>query len=113
MGHEHTRHWKRRPARVASELAKSLSNLGRGSQLLGYAVDSLCKQRVLSALRITGRWLDLESDQDLQRWLKNVKRGSRVHAGIVRRQLSRVCELLSTVEEARSERTRPTPGMKP
>jgi len=37
---------------------KSFSSLERGSQLLGYAADSQYKQRELSALQSTGRWLD-------------------------------------------------------
>jgi hypothetical protein len=47
--------------------------------------------------------LDFEKDQDLQRWLRNVRRGSPVHAEIVRRQLGRLCELLSTTPEGMVE----------
>ena len=45
------------------------------------------------------KYLDFENDQDLQRWLRNVRRGSPVHAEIVRRQLGRICELLSTTPD--------------
>jgi hypothetical protein len=45
------------------------------------------------------KYLDFEKNQDLQRWLRNVRRGSPVHAEIVRRQLGRLCELLSTTPE--------------
>ena len=45
------------------------------------------------------KYLDFENDQDLQRWLRNVRRGSPVHAEIVRRQIGRVCELLSTTPD--------------
>jgi hypothetical protein len=45
------------------------------------------------------KYLDFENDEDLQRWLRNVRRGSPVHAEIVRRQLGRVCELLSTTPQ--------------
>jgi len=41
------------------------------------------------------KYLDFENDEDLQRWLRNVRRGSPVHAEIVRRQPGRVYELLS------------------
>jgi len=45
------------------------------------------------------KYLNFENDPDLQRWLRNVRRGSPVHAEIVRRQLGRLCELLSTTPE--------------
>jgi len=45
------------------------------------------------------KYLNFEKNQDLQRWLRNVRRGSPVHAEIVRRQLGRLCELLSTTPE--------------
>ena len=45
------------------------------------------------------KYLDFEKDEDLQRWLRNVRRGSPVHAEIVRRQIGRVCELLSTTPD--------------
>jgi hypothetical protein len=42
------------------------------------------------------KYLYFETDEDLKRWLRNIKRGSPLHAEIVRRQLGRVCELLNT-----------------
>jgi len=52
------------------------------------------------------KYLDFENDQDLQRWLRNVRRGSPVHAEIVRRQLGRVCELLSTTPDGMVQLTK-------
>ena len=37
-----------------------------------------------------------DEDEDLQRWLRNIKRGSPANADIVKRQLGRICEWLST-----------------
>jgi len=52
------------------------------------------------------KYLDFEKNQDLQRWLRNVRRGSPVHAEIVRRQLGRLCELLSTTPEGMVEQAK-------
>lgn len=52
-----------------------------------------------SLVTIAKKYLDFEKDEDVQRWLRNVRRGSPVDAEIVRRQIGRVCKLLSTTPE--------------
>ena len=45
-------------------------------------------------------------DEDLQRWLRNLSRGSPVTAEIAQRRLGKVCELLSTAPQKMLESAR-------
>jgi len=49
------------------------------------------------------KYIDFEKNEDLQRWLRNIRRGSPVHADIVRRQLGKICEMLSTTPQGMVE----------